>query len=342
VGARAVVLAVLVLSAWCAATANAAFPGANGKIAYIHYDPTAGWQIRTVNPDGSDVAQLTSVRDNFNPRWSANGRRLVFTSGRDGKPEIYVMDADGGNQTRLTSDPATDFNPSWSPDGQKIAFQRNVNGLYDIYVVGVDGSGTTNLTNGQGGAEPAWSPDGRKIAFISGNNVFSMNADGSGRTKLTAYPTPTHDSFAEPGNPNWSPDGDKIAYDLIFGGGLGYFFWSLNVINADGTAPVEYFFGIDAVARPAFAPDGTQIVFTCDEGVCLLPPPGEFAPVPLPGLDRFDSQPDWQPVVPAPVRSDFRNASRFCKAERDFLGDASFRQKYGGGANAHGMCVSSN
>ena len=51
--------------------------------------------------------------------------------------------------------------------------------------------------------------------------------------------------------------------------------------------------------------------------------------------------PDWQPS-PGPQRSDYKNAAQFCKAERDFLGDAAFTQKYGGGANAFGKCVSQN
>jgi Tol biopolymer transport system component len=324
-----------------AAPAHAAFPGANGKIAYVRDDFVADSQIRVVNPDGSGVEQLTSVGENFSPRWSANGRRIVFTSLRDGNPEVYVMEADGGNQTRVTNDPAFDFNPSWSPDGQRIAFQRRTTQLYDIYAVDVDGGGLANLTNGQGGNEPAWSPDGTKIAFISGNNVFSMNADGTGRTKLTSYPTPSRESFREPQNPDWSPDGSRITYDLLFGGSS-HFFNSIHVMNADGTADVEHFFGSAVVWGPVFSPDGAEIVFSCDEGLCFLPPPEDFLPVQMPGLDRFNFEPDWQPIVPAPGRGDYKNASHFCKAERDFLSDAAFREKYGGGANAQGKCVSQN
>lgn len=337
-----VAVALIILIGCGAAPSYAAFPGTNGKIAFVHYDSTAGYQIRAVNPDGSGTTQLAPVGQNFNPRWSANGRRIAFTSDRDGNPEIYVMDADGANQRRVTNSPASDSNPSWSPDGQRIAFQRYANGIYDINVVDVDGSGLTNLTTGRGGTEPAWSPDGTKIAFISGNNVFSMNADGSNRTELTGYPTPSHDAFAEPGNPDWSPDGTLITYDLFFGGGLGYFFSSIYVMNADGSNRVEHFFGSEEVSEPAFSPDGAQVVFTCDEGICLLPPPSQYTPVSVPGVDFHDFEPDWQPIVPEPVRSDSKNASRFCKAERDFLGDDAFRQKYGGGANAHGRCVSSN
>ena len=207
---------------------------------------------------------------------------------RDGNPEIYVMDADGGNQTRVTNDPtAVDINPSWSPDGQRIAFQRRTTGLYDIYAVDIDGEGLVNLTNGQGGSEPAWSPDGTKIAYISGNNVFSMNADGTDRTMLTNYPTPSRESFREPGNPDWSPDGSQITYDLIFGGSS-HFYNSIHIMNADGSGDVEHFFGSEVVTEPAFSPDGAEIVFTCDAGLCFLPPPGTFLPVPLPGVDRFD------------------------------------------------------
>ena len=53
----------------------------------------------------------------------------------------------------------------------------------------------------------------------------------------------------------------------------------------------------------------------------------------------YDYEPDWQPL-PAPKRADYKNAEQFCKADRDFLGDGAFRQKYGGGGNAYGKCVS--
>lgn len=320
--------------------AQAAFPGENGKVAYVRDVFTTDSQINVVNPDGSGIQQLTSEGENFSPRWSANGRKIVFTSRRDGNPEIYVMDADGGNQTRVTNDPAPDFNPSWSPDGQRIAFQRLglATNIYDVYAVNADGSGLTNLTNGAGGSEPAWSPDGTKIAVISGNNVFSINTDGTGRTKLTNYPVPSRDSYREPGNPDWSPDGAKITYDTIWGGS-GHFYNSIHVMDMDGSDSVEHFFGSAYVSDPVFSPAGDEVLFGCDDGLCFLPPAGTFLPVAFPGLDRFDFEPDWQPLVPTPQRGDFKNASHFCKAERDFLGDSDFRTKYGG-ANAHGRCVS--
>src|ERR687885_671464 len=86
--------------------------------------------------------------------------------------EIYIMNADGSKQTRLTDNNAYDREPSWSPDGKKIAFVTNRddhksdNG--EIYNMNADGSGVTRLTNSSADDEsPSWSPDGKKIAFVS-------------------------------------------------------------------------------------------------------------------------------------------------------------------------------
>jgi WD40 repeat protein len=108
--------------------------------------------------------------------------------------EIYVMNADGSGQTKLTNNTQSDTDPSWSPDGDKIAFSRSGdNGEDEIYVMNADGSGQTRLTNN--GYSPSWSPDGDKIAFVSsrdvnsdfaGPEIYTMNAnDGSDVTRLT-------------------------------------------------------------------------------------------------------------------------------------------------------------
>src|ERR671936_41378 len=74
-----------------------------------------------------------------------NGK-IAFVSDRDGNSEVYVMDADGGNQTRRTNSPSADFSPAWSPDGQKIAFVSDRDGNREIYVMNGDGNAQSRLT----------------------------------------------------------------------------------------------------------------------------------------------------------------------------------------------------
>ena len=89
--------------------------------------------------------------------------RIAFTSDRDGNSDIYVMNADGSDVTRLTENPGHDWRPDWSPDGQLIAFTSERDGDLDIYVMNADGSGVTQLTNNPGyDLDPAWSPGGGK------------------------------------------------------------------------------------------------------------------------------------------------------------------------------------
>ena len=130
---------------------------------------------------------------------SVNGR-IAFVSYRDGNYEIYIMNPDGSDQTRLTNNLVSDWNPSWSPDSSQIAFE-SWGGDRGIYVMNADGSEVTRLTSNQD-YMPDWSPDGSKIAFEStrdGNGeIYMMNADGSGQTNLTKNP---EDDWM----PNWGP-----------------------------------------------------------------------------------------------------------------------------------------
>jgi Tol biopolymer transport system component len=179
---------------------------ARGKIAFDNGGPTAG-DIFVINPDGSGLEQLTDApaERNIRPDWSPNGQKIAFTSKRDGNDEIYVMNADGTEPTRLTSNTFSDIAPAWSPDGRKIVFQSNRDGNTEIYVMNADGSDQTRLTNYHGRDQDAdWSPNGRTIVFeqdiepISDGvlEVFVMNADGSDPTPLTGLPS-------ENSHPGW-------------------------------------------------------------------------------------------------------------------------------------------
>lgn len=140
---------------------------------------------------------------NFNKSNSITAGKIAFASDRDGNWEIYVMNADGSGQTRLTKNPARDEFPDWSPDGKKIAFVSGRDGTIDTYVMNADGTGQARLTtNPADDYRPAWSPDGSKIAFMAhrdGNTeIYVMNADGSSQTNLTQ-------NQADDWEPSWSP-----------------------------------------------------------------------------------------------------------------------------------------
>jgi len=185
----------------------------------------------------------------------ANGK-IVFASNRDGNYEIYVMDADGSNQTRLTNNAVKEEYPVWSPDGAKIAFVR---GGKHFYYMNADGSGETHIISVAVTAGPplAWSSDGAKIAFAGAFSfadlpsrsfdIYTINLDGSNVTALTS--TADQDF-----SPNWSPDGAKIVFtrgDKIY------------VMNADGSGVTQLTPQYQNIS-PNWSPDGSKIVHNVD------------------------------------------------------------------------------
>jgi Tol biopolymer transport system component/DNA-binding winged helix-turn-helix (wHTH) protein len=169
------------------------------------------------------------------PVWSPDGRSIAFASNRDGKYEIYVMDADGSNVKRLTNNIADDVNAMWSPDGRKLLFDSERDGNREIYVMDADGGNQIRLTRSNGvDSTAAWSPDGNLIAFASNRDtgpsynpynldIYVMNADGSNVRRIVD--DPEYDV-----SPQWSPDGRKI---LFVTGRNGNF--DVYEMNADGT-----------------------------------------------------------------------------------------------------------
>jgi Tol biopolymer transport system component len=174
-------------------------------------------EIWEMNADGTGRRQVTSNSFSDNAvSWSPDGRRLAYRSIRDANFDIYVIGVDGTNERRLTTDEAIDLLPDWSPDGTRITFTRNRGGVSAIYTMSsTDGSDVRQLTDDSLGAGlSVYSPDGSRIAFAdnlcqicSDNDVWVMNADGSGLRQVTNTP-----DLELPHS--WSHDGTRVAAEF--------------------------------------------------------------------------------------------------------------------------------
>lgn len=201
-----------------------AFSPDGSKIVFTSFRD-GNYEIYIMNADGSGQTNLTSnAAWEFNPSFSPDGSKIVFESDRisRGFYDLYVMDAVlGAPQTNLTMSSGDETTPSFSPDGSQIAFaSRDSGGDWEIFVMNaVPGSPRTQLTfNNDGDFYPSFSPDGLQIAFESDRNfvdgnieIYVMNADGSGQTRLTN--NPGHDSSPAWGiifEPTPDTDGDGV------------------------------------------------------------------------------------------------------------------------------------
>jgi Tol biopolymer transport system component len=94
-----------------------------------------------MKPDVSDVRRVGATGSDDNAAyWSPDNKKIAFASDRDGNGDVYVMDANGNNASRLTNTRAIDRAPVWSPDGKRIAFSSDGDGPSEVYVINADGS----------------------------------------------------------------------------------------------------------------------------------------------------------------------------------------------------------
>src|SRR5215211_4758577 len=207
----ALLLATLALGG-SAAGAHAAFPGANGRIAFTRFVPSSpggdgapdhGTFTGTIRPDGGGRQLFPCGSDGLpcrdrDPAFSRDGVRIAFSTGEGPDARIAVMRSDG---TDLRVLPVDGERPTWSPSGRRLAFERDG----QIWIVDADGGDLEQLTFRGGSrrftfgeaSSPVWSPNGRRIAFLhpvfadDGNQgIYVKRTDGLGLRKLlnAAFP----------------------------------------------------------------------------------------------------------------------------------------------------------
>jgi TolB protein len=164
--------------------------------------------VMDVDGQGAEVVYRDEVA--LLPSWRPDGKAVLFTSFRDGRPDLWEVEVASRKARRVMSLGDLTTGGVYSPDGKQIAFAASSGGNSDVYVCNADGSDPRRLTTDPAtDSSPSWSPDGKRIAFVSSRSghphIYLMAADGSEQRRLT---------FDGKYNqtPRWSPRGDLIAF----------------------------------------------------------------------------------------------------------------------------------
>jgi hypothetical protein len=285
-----------------ASSAQATFPGLNGKIAFSS-NTSGNYDIYTVNPDGTGLTNLTnSPEDEVHPAWSPDGKKIAFSR----YPYLWTMNADGSGQSQ-PSTPFYAYDPAWSPDGQKFAAG---DAGFEVFRANSDGSGHFHLAYVDEGDPQGleWSPDGQVIVFSmyvqsSTNSLLvTIKPDGSDFTDISQDATiDTETSWY----PTWSPDGTKIAY--AYSGIESSLPSGIYTVNPDGSGHTLINSSVLSNEGLAWSPDKTKIASAGNVGpgsgaLYIMNADGTGAAavpgVSITGVSWLAGRPDWQPLKP--------------------------------------------
>lgn len=251
-----------------------------------------GGKFHLYAAERTNLAQLARISADTmtatEPAFSPDGSRIAFVSATSGNAEIYVMNADGTNPTRLTTDPQIDGDPVFTPDGQSIVFHSTrTAGRQQVWAMSLEGTGLTQLTRDSINFAPAVSPDGQTIAYVSlrdrNYDIWLMSRDGSNQRPFTRSPQQRESE------PQFLRDG-TLAY-LVERREANRTVWQ--VVRAElTTGSVTPLTGIDlAIASFAVSPSGDLVALVVNAQPenrrnplykVYIQPVAAAAPVPMP------------------------------------------------------------
>jgi TolB protein len=295
--------ALLVVAA--AVPAQAAFPGANGRLVFQREAPAGDHtqtDVYTIAPNGAGLVRLTHSPNfnEFGPNWNAAGTRIAFwrTRAPFGPGTVFTMHADGSGQTQLTHG-VDARDPAWNPAGNRLVFTHIEGTNFDLWSMrAADGGNPRPLTTGRAlDFEAAWSPSGSRIAFTRGfergdpGNIAVLDLRTGTVTTVTHSPAYDHQVA-------WAPGGRRLVFERDWASTSSIF-----AVNADGTHLVRLTRGQFFDTGPAYSPDGTQIAFGSDRGgasfddLWVMRANGDQLQR-VRSLRFAESFPDWQPRHP--------------------------------------------
>jgi hypothetical protein len=300
----AVALALLALPA----SAQAAYPGSNGKLAFVR-----DGQIWTMNPDGTGATQLPGATSPAaDPQWSPNGSEILY---RGPAAHLHVIESDGSGDrdTGLAGS-----SPTWAPDGKRIAYMEittigdHTTCCFTVWLIRTadpDGSHKRTEVTAFGPMDDyEWSPKGDQIA----NDAGRPQPNGDGYVSVTRLTQPVSSMLIAPTfsgvrayGPAWSPDAASLTYlqDTEYAPNI----YDVLKADADGSNPENLTVDEARQFEAEWSPDGSKIVFTgedpalpcasgCNAELWVMNPDGTDR-VRLTTTSASESDPDWQPVV---------------------------------------------